>query len=41
MNLKDYKNIIDHKPIHIATVNKDNNPNLAVAADVQVIDDDK
>ena len=41
MNLKDYKNIIDHKPIHIATVNKDNNPNLAVAADVEVIDDDK
>ena len=31
--LVDYKEIINHKPIHIATVNKDNNPNLSVASD--------
>ena len=37
MNLFDYKELIDHKPMHIATVNSENNPNLAVAADVNVI----
>ena len=25
MNLLEYKELIDNKPIHIATVNKDNN----------------
>ncbi len=41
MNLLDYKNLIDGKPIHIATVNSDNNPNLAVASDVRVIEENK
>lgn len=41
MNLNDQKDLIDNKPIHIATVNKDNNPNLSVASDVRVLDDNK
>ena len=41
MNLNDYSNLINNKPIHIATVNKNNNPNLAVASDVIVIEDNK
>lgn len=41
MNLFSYKNLIDGKPMHIATVNKENNPNLAVASDVRVIDENK
>jgi len=41
MNLLDYKDLIDWRPIHIATVTKENNPNLSVASDVQVIDKDK
>jgi len=41
MNLFDYKDLIDDKPIHIATVNNDNNPNLAVASDVRVIEENK
>ena len=40
MNLFEYKDLIDGKPMHIATVNKDNNPNLSVASDVKVIDND-
>lgn len=41
MKLLDYKELIDGKPIHIATVNKENNPNLAVASDVKIIDNNK
>lgn len=41
MNLFDYKELIDGKPMHIATVNKDNNPNLSVASDVRVIAENK
>ena len=41
MNWFDYKNLIDGKPMHIATVNKDNNPNLSVASDVKVIGENK
>lgn len=41
MNLLKYKEIIDGKPTHIATVNKDNNPNLAVATNIRVIDENK
>ena len=41
MNLKEYKDLIDNKPIYIATVNKDNNPNLSVASNVRVLDDNK
>jgi len=39
MNLEEFKELIDGKPMHIATVNKDNNPNLAVASDVRVLND--
>ena len=35
-----YKEIIDGKPIHIATVTTDGDPNLAVASDVKVLDDE-
>lgn len=41
MNLFEYKDLIDGKPIHIATVNRDNKPNLAVASDVKIIEKDK
>ena len=41
MNLFDYHELIDDKPMHIATVNNKNNPNLAVASDVRVIEKDK
>ena len=41
MNLFDYKDLIDGKPIHIATINSDNNPNLSVASDVRVLEKDK
>lgn len=41
MNLFKYKELIDNNPMHIATTNKDNNPNLAVASDVKVIDTNK
>lgn len=37
--LTEYKEIINSKPIHIATVTPDNHPNLAVASDVLVLDD--
>lgn len=41
MNLYDYKDLIDGKPMHIATVNSDNNPNLSVASDIRVLEEDK
>lgn len=41
MNLLNYKELIDGNPMHIATVNKENNPNLAVASDVKVIEENK
>lgn len=41
MNLFEYKELIDGKPMHIATVNSENNPNLAVASDVKVIEKNK
>lgn len=41
MNLFQYKDLIDGKPMHIATVNECNNPNLAVASDVKVIENNK
>ena len=36
--LTEYQNIIDSKPIHIATVTANGDPNLSVASDVQVLD---
>lgn len=41
IDLFDYSKLIDGKPIHIATVRSDNNPNLSVASDVRVIDKNK
>lgn len=41
MNIFDYKDLIDGKPIHIASVTSENNPNLSVASDVRVIEKDK
>ncbi|MGN0973807.1 MAG: pyridoxamine 5'-phosphate oxidase family protein [Bacilli bacterium] len=41
MNLFDYTELINDKPIHIATINSNNNPNLCVASDVRVIDKNK
>lgn len=41
MNLFNYKSLIDGNLLHIATVNKDGNPNLAVATDVKVISDNE
>ena len=37
--LNKYKDLIESNPLHIATVNKDNKPNLSVASDVRVLDD--
>lgn len=37
--LTKYQNIINGRPIHIATVTADKAPNLAVASDVKVLDD--
>lgn len=33
-----YQDIINRKPIHIATVTPKGNPNLAVASDVEILD---
>lgn len=37
--LTQYQEIINGKPIYIATVTPDGNPNLSVAPDVKVLDD--
>ena len=41
MNLFEYVNLINSKPLNIATVNKDNKPNLSVASNVRVIEENK
>lgn len=41
MNLFDYEKLINGKPIHIATTNLDNNPNLSVASDVRILEKNK
>ena len=41
MNLLDYKDLINNRPTHIATVSKDNKPNLAVASNIRVLDENK
>lgn len=41
MKLVDYREIIDNKPIHIATVTPEGDPNLAVASDVNILNDDE
>lgn len=41
MNLFDWDNLINDNPMHIATVTKENDPNLSVASDVRVIGENK
>ena len=41
MNLLEYKYLIDNRPTHIATINKENKPNLSVASNIRVIDDNR
>ena len=41
INLLKYKEIINRNVMHIATVNKNGNPNLAVATNVLVLDENK
>lgn len=41
MNLLENKELIENNPMHIATVSSDNKPNLAVVADVRVIEENK
>ncbi len=41
MNLLKYKNKINRNVMHIATVDKENNPNLAVATNVLVLDENR
>ena len=41
VNLLKYKEIINRNVMHIATVNKNGNPNLAVATNVLVLDENK
>ena len=41
MNLEEYKELIDNKPMHIATVNEENNPILSVASDVRVLSENE
>ncbi len=40
VKLTKYVNLIENNPCHIATINKDNIPNLCVASDVKVLDDE-
>lgn len=40
VKLTNYINLIENNPCHIATINKDNTPNLSVASDIKVLDDE-
>ena len=37
-DLLNFIGLIEKNPIHIATINKENKPNLAVASDIKVLD---
>ncbi len=39
MNLNNYKTLIESNPLHIATVNDQNKPNISVASDVRVLNE--
>ena len=39
MNLNNYKSLIENNPLHIATVNNLNKPNISVASDVRVLNE--
>lgn len=41
MNLLERKDLIENNPMHIATVNADNKPNLAIVSDIRVIEENK
>ena len=41
MNLNVYKFLIENNPIHIATVDNQNKPNISIASNVKVWDEDK
>ena len=41
MNLFNYKDLIDGNTMHIATTRPDNNPNLSIASDVRVVEENK
>ena len=40
VKLTKYTSLIENNPCHIATVNNDNTPNLSVASDIKVLDDE-
>ena len=40
VKLTNYISLIENNPCHIATVNNDNTPNLSVASDIKVLDDE-
>ena len=40
IKLLKYVDLIEGNPCHIATVNSGNNPNLSVASDIKVLDDE-
>ncbi|MBR2909425.1 MAG: pyridoxamine 5'-phosphate oxidase family protein [Clostridia bacterium] len=39
VKLSQYVSLIENNPCHIATVSKNNTPNLSVATDIKVLDD--
>ena len=39
MNLNNYKTLIESNPLHIATINNQNKPNISVASDVRVLNE--
>lgn len=41
INLLGNKDLIENNPMHIATVSNENKPNLSVASDVRVIEENK
>lgn len=40
VRLKKYIKLLENNPMHIATVSEDGSPNLSVASDIKVLDDE-
>ena len=40
VELTNYVNLIENNPCHIATINQNSTPNLSVASDIKVLDDE-
>ena len=40
MNLNIYKSLIESNPLHIATVDEHNKPNISVATNVRILNED-